>query len=380
MTTTTHARRLARTTVAMAAVAAILVAAAPPAAAAVPTVSSFSPGSGPVGTSVQIFGSNFTSPTATIVKFNGVNASFSIVNDGQITAAVPSGATTGEIKVKNADGSGLSSTNFVVTGTSSQPSITSFSPGSGPVGTTVTINGTNFGGTTSVSFNGVNAPGFNVNNVGTRITVKVPANATTGRITVTTPAGTATSANNFNVTGATQITSFSPTSGPPGTKVEIFGRRFTGATSVRFNGVSAGFTVNAAGTKITATVPSGATTGKISVTTPQGTFQSAGVFTVTSAAHGRRVSLNLSGHLVATGRVVATDGYNQCERNVPVVIKRLRNGRWRWVETTSTRENGSFRARLRDRRGQYRARARRIVLANGAICRGDRSDIRFHRH
>jgi hypothetical protein len=139
--------------------------------------------------------------------------------------------------------------------------------------------------------------------------------------------------------------------------------------------------VNAAGTKITATVPSGATTGKISVTTPQGTVQSANDFTVTAAGgHGRRVSLDLSGHLVATGRVVATDGYNQCERNVPVVIKRLRNGRWRWVETTSTRDDGRFRARLRDRRGQYRARARRVVLANGAICRGDRSDIRFHRH
>jgi hypothetical protein len=70
------------------------------------------------------------------------------------------------------------------------------------------------------------------------------------------------------------ITSFSPTSGPVGTSVIITGGNFTGATAVKFNGVSAAFTVNSA-TQITATVPAGATTGRISVETPCGFAYSA---------------------------------------------------------------------------------------------------------
>jgi hypothetical protein len=80
------------------------------------------------------------------------------------------------------------------------PTITSFNPTSGPVGTSVRINGTNFTGATAVSFDNVNAPGFAVNGAGTRITVAVPTGATSGPIRVTTPSGTATSSTNFTVT------------------------------------------------------------------------------------------------------------------------------------------------------------------------------------
>lgn len=77
------------------------------------------------------------------------------------------------------------------------PTVTSFSPTSGPVGTTVTIEGTNFTGT-SVAFAGTEAS-FTVES-STRITAVVPAGATTGPITVTTGSGTATSATDFVVT------------------------------------------------------------------------------------------------------------------------------------------------------------------------------------
>src|SRR5437867_2889565 len=52
------------------------------------------------------------------------------------------------------------------------------------------------------------------------------------------------------------ITSFTPASGVVGTSVTTSGTNFTGATAVRFNGVSASFTVNSA-TTIQATVPGG---------------------------------------------------------------------------------------------------------------------------
>jgi len=76
------------------------------------------------------------------------------------------------------------------------------------------------------------------------------------------------------------IVSFTPTSGPVGTQVTISGASFTGATQVKFNGTAAtNFTVNS-DQQISATVPAGATTGKISVTTAAGTATSANDFTV----------------------------------------------------------------------------------------------------
>jgi hypothetical protein len=77
------------------------------------------------------------------------------------------------------------------------------------------------------------------------------------------------------------ITGFSPAEGSVGTKVVISGAHFTGATSVKFNTTYATvFTVDSA-TNITATVPTGATTGPISITTVIGACQSSTLFTVT---------------------------------------------------------------------------------------------------
>lgn len=75
------------------------------------------------------------------------------------------------------------------------------------------------------------------------------------------------------------ISSFTPTSGPVGTSVKIKGGGFTGTTAVAFGGTKAKFTVNS-GFQITATVPTGAGTGKITVTGPGGTATSTKSFTV----------------------------------------------------------------------------------------------------
>jgi hypothetical protein len=62
------------------------------------------------------------------------------------------------------------------------------------------------------------------------------------------------------------ISSLTPSSSIVGSTVVISGSGFTGATEVSFNGTSAtSFTVNS-NSQITATVPTGATTGTISVT------------------------------------------------------------------------------------------------------------------
>ncbi|HTG28380.1 MAG TPA: IPT/TIG domain-containing protein, partial [Methylomirabilota bacterium] len=82
---------------------------------------------------------------------------------------------------------------------SAVPVITSITPASGPIGTSVTLTGTGFTGASGVSFNGTRATTFTVSS-DTQMSATVPAGATTGKISVTNTAGTGTSAGNFTVT------------------------------------------------------------------------------------------------------------------------------------------------------------------------------------
>jgi hypothetical protein len=78
------------------------------------------------------------------------------------------------------------------------------------------------------------------------------------------------------------ITDFQPRSGKVGTPVTITGFSFTGVTAVAFNAtLDPAFTVINA-TMISATVPAGATSGPLGVTTPNGTVTSNTSFVVTS--------------------------------------------------------------------------------------------------
>ena len=146
----------------------------------------------------------------------------------------------------------------------------------GTAGQTVQILGTGLTGTTAVNF-GSGAASFTVVS-DTYMTATVPASGATGFVTVTTPTGTLTSSQKFNVVPV--VTSFLPASGPVGTQVSITGTGLSGATQVTFGGVKAtSFTVNS-GTSITATAPTGAVTGKIAVKTAGGSASSKTVFTV----------------------------------------------------------------------------------------------------
>jgi uncharacterized repeat protein (TIGR03803 family) len=72
-----------------------------------------------------------------------------------------------------------------------------------------------------------------------------------------------------------------PTSGSVGTKVTILGNHLSGTTAVSFHGTTAPFKI-VSSTEITTTVPEGATTGTVKVTTSSGTLDSNVVFRVTT--------------------------------------------------------------------------------------------------
>jgi uncharacterized protein (TIGR03437 family) len=94
------------------------------------------------------------------------------------------------------------------------------------------------------------------------------------------------------------ISGFTPTSGAVGSSVTITGSNFTGVTAVRFaNNVAASFTINS-NTQITATVPSGAVNGPITISKPNcPDVQTTGSFTVTTSGQCISVSIptNLTG-------------------------------------------------------------------------------------
>lgn len=79
--------------------------------------------------------------------------------------------------------------------------------------------------------------------------------------------------------GLTPFVEANPNFSKAGRLIAILGNGLTGTTSVTFNGISTTFTVEA-DTLIKATVPTGATTGTIEVTTPSGTLSSNMAFQV----------------------------------------------------------------------------------------------------
>ena len=224
------------------------------------SVIDFNPSSGPVESTVTIYGTGFSpTPSENTVTFNGTAASVSSASPTQLVATVPAGATTGTIGVTAPAGSASSSSPFTVTATSGAPTITSFTPTIATPGTAVSITGTNFEATPTnnrLRFNIVPAP--ITSSTATNISVPVPGGATSGRLSLATPGGSTQSIDDF----------FVPP--PPNIAADVI---FTGRASI------GGATVNATITSV----------GKIALIVFDGTA-------------GQQVSVGIS-----AGGVVETD-------------------------------------------------------------------------
>ena len=157
--------------------------------------------------------------------------------------------------------------------------ITGFTPASGPVGTSVTVTGTGLSGATAAFVNGTAGTITGTPTAGS-LTFTVGAGSTSGPVSVNTPGGTATSGSSFTVVPPPFISSFSPTSGPVGTRVTVTGTDLNGATAVRVNGTAGTLVGTPSATSLTFRVNAGSTSGPISVTTAGGSGTSSASFTV----------------------------------------------------------------------------------------------------
>ncbi|MEP7339810.1 MAG: IPT/TIG domain-containing protein, partial [Acidobacteriota bacterium] len=174
-----------------------------------PVIASLNPAQGNIGTAVTFTGNRFDErgPSYNTVRFAAsggtVNATVTSVTRSQINVTVPTGAVTGNVTVQTAGGTSNGVT-FTV-GTTQPPVISNFTPLSGPVGTLVTITGTNLmvGATNpAVTFAGANStrlPAQIAFASATEVRATVPNATVTGVIQLTTSIGTATNALPFTV-------------------------------------------------------------------------------------------------------------------------------------------------------------------------------------
>lgn len=162
------------------------------------------------------------------------------------------------------------------------PVVTGFWPGNAVALSTIKVYGNYFvPEATQVLFNGIPAFGYYVLSP-TRMQAILPQGDTAGPITVTTAHGTAVSPLNFGISmDQLAITGFYPGSASPLAMIKVFGANFVSeATQVYFNGVPAWGYYVLSPTRMQVIVPSGATSGPITVTTAEGTVISVSNFII----------------------------------------------------------------------------------------------------
>ena len=149
---------------------------------------------GTVGATVTVTGKNIK---ATAIVFGGNKTAKAITNDGStLTFLVPTGATTGAIKITTGGGDIFTSSFTVVP---PAPTVTSFTPATGKKGVAIiTVKGTNLLGAT-VTVGSV-AVTLSAGATATSFKFVIPTGAATGKINVTTAGGTASSAASLTVT------------------------------------------------------------------------------------------------------------------------------------------------------------------------------------
>jgi IPT/TIG domain len=303
------------------------------------------------------------------------------------------------------------------------PTVTSFTPTSGPAGCIVDVTGTGFKASTAVQTHVFFLPPAST--VGTEATSKfvlsdtelwaeVPGLAAgvgyTIRVDNLLGTGTASTATFTFTAGAgtcaPTVTSFTPTCGAAGDVFKITGTNLLGpgeagglvefapfaGTPPAANGVDATPTNPdiSEPTVLQVTVPTGVADGPIQVTTFGATkggavlsstlFQTPPPDCPSPTGHTRSISLKLKDKLVAKGTVKSTETtpFTDCAASVPVKIQRKVSGSWKTVGKTTTSDTGAYSKKIKNKKGKYRSIAVKTTLTGGEVCLKAKSPVRTH--
>ena len=233
---------------------------------------------------VTINGSGFTGVNALSgVKFDGQSVVAVPVSDSVITVALVPAHAVGPIyvTVTTPNGGTSAQTPGAVFTYVGAPTLTSVSPASGPTagGNTVTLTGTGFTNVDTVNFGLTPITSFTKVS-DTQITVTAPVGlAGNVNISVLSLAYGLSGTQQYQYLATPTVILVAPNSGPAagGQQVVITGTGFTGATDVRFGGVSAGPITVSSDLSITATAPAHAAgLVDVTVTAPGGTSSTVG--------------------------------------------------------------------------------------------------------
>jgi hypothetical protein len=227
-----------------------------------------------VGDFVTISGSGFSATTG--IKLGSLNAAFSVLSDASISAAVPPSFVSGKVTVVTPGGNAVSTTTV-----SALPLVSSFSPSQGLVGSSVDIVGEGFSQASAVKL-GANIAAFSIV-TDELIRAVVPAGVAAGKFTVETPRGNRTSAASFAVILRPTVSSFSPAASELPVTLTVNGTNFLAVSAVKVGSVDVPFSLVTT-KKLTAALPLGTPSGKISVVNPAGTGTSSGTFTAIRCA------------------------------------------------------------------------------------------------
>jgi hypothetical protein len=152
------------------------------------------------------------------------------------------------------------------------PTITGFNPAFGPIGTVITVTGTNLDRSSLATINRIKANLAVVSE--SKVKVFVPNDATSGPLTLMTAYGFCETSTCFEVIAASAVTGISPPAAPAGGFVIIKGWGFKGVSSVHFGELlSPSVAVNSTN-QITAQIPYGAKSSPVMVEVPAGTAYS----------------------------------------------------------------------------------------------------------
>ncbi|MFM8926769.1 MAG: hypothetical protein ACKOFA_01015 [Rhodoluna sp.] len=245
---------------------------------AAPAITGVSATTGKKGQAIDIVGTNlgdalgstvtlFTAATSKTAAVTTPVTVLSVNSTGtRLTVSSPALTQKGYFKVANSGGSATAAATFSASATTTaKPTITLTSSLVKEVGSTFTLSGSNLASASAIAIGGVSAS-FTIVNA-TTVVVTVPENVVSGSTISATNLGGTVTTSKFVYQAA--VVSDYTKSARVGQNVTITGKNLK-ATSVVFGGNKSGKIVSSSATSLTVTVPTGALSGAIKVTTGAG--------------------------------------------------------------------------------------------------------------